>query len=64
MKGFVTVETPEEFGAWIAAQEAEVAAEHAPPAPAAPAPAADTTPTNPPNTVTPAAAGQEAKSTS
>jgi cytochrome c oxidase subunit 2 len=64
MKGFVTVETPEEFAAWIAAQEAQVAAEHAPPAPAAQAPAAETTPANPPNTVTPAAAGQEAKSTS
>jgi cytochrome c oxidase subunit 2 len=64
MKGFVTVETPEEFGAWITAQEAEVAAAHAPPVPAAPAPAAETTPANPSNNVTPAAAGQEAKSTS
>lgn len=53
MKGFVTVETPEEFAAWIAAQEAQVAAEKAAANPATP----------PSNVTPPAAAGQEAKST-
>jgi cytochrome c oxidase subunit 2 len=52
MKGFVTVETPEEFQKWLASQ--------APGAPQQPPSAPSTTSPS----VTPAAAGQEAKSTS
>jgi heme/copper-type cytochrome/quinol oxidase subunit 2 len=41
MKGFVTVDTPEDYQKWLAEQSAQVAAENAPAAaPAASSPAA------------------------